>query len=68
MVSDRVYAKLQVDLRDTGRAVARRGWFGWRRVKPSQSIVLQVVYTPEAVLGAKQDGSLVEEFTHEVPT
>lgn len=62
-VSDATHAKLMRDLQLTGRAVIVKGLFGrWRRVLPSRTILLEPVYSPEAVHAAKEDGSLVQEF------
>lgn len=61
-VSDATHAKLMRDLQLTGRAVIVKGLFRWRRVPPSRLVLLEPVYSPEAVHAAKEDGSLVEEF------
>lgn len=60
-ISDSTYLKLQGDLRRTERAILIRGLFRWRRLHPKKYVVLEPIYSPEAVTAAKADGSLFAE-------
>lgn len=60
-VSDRVWRQLQQDIAQYGRAILVRRFFRWRRLHPARAILLNAVFTQEAVTAAKADGSLVEE-------
>lgn len=44
------------DIQATTRAVLKRGLFGWRRLNPKRYVVLEPVYSQEALKAAEREG------------
>lgn len=61
-ISRRGMREVQEDIETTGHAVVVKTWTGRaRRLDPRKYLILEPVFSQEAVEAAKKDGSLVAE-------